>query len=43
MTETPTRNVTFARVIQARDGYHKETFNNEDITCETDLCDDQQE
>jgi len=44
MVETPTRNITFDRVIEARDGYHND---NEDITCEADLChdlsDDQQE
>jgi len=40
MAETPTRNVTFTRVIEARDGYHKETFDNEDVICEADLCDD---
>jgi len=40
MAETPTRNETFSRVIEARDGYHNETFKNEDVTCEADLCDD---
>jgi len=41
MAETPTRNVSFARVIRARDDYREETFDNEDVTCETDLCDSQ--
>ena len=42
MAETPTRTVTFAsRVIEARDRYHEETFDNEDVTCENDSCGDQ--
>jgi len=40
MAETPTKNVTFVTVIKARDVYHNETFDNEDVTCEADLCDD---
>ena len=42
MAETPTRNVTVtSRVIEARDRYHKETFDNEDFTCENDSGGDQ--